>query len=95
MPDVKIKFDQNQLKNLFGAELRKQIDFATAQTLTRAAFDARAAVQDMLRQKLKIKRTFLPNSVVVEKATKQNKTAIIGFADRQFKAPTSASVAAR
>lgn len=56
--------------------------FATAQTLTQVAFDARRAVQKMLHRRLEIKKTFLPKSVVVVKATKQNLEAVIGFMDR-------------
>lgn len=62
----------------------RQARFATVKTLTQVAFDARAKVQSMLRKDLKIKRPFLPGSVVVERATMKTNTpfAVIGFLKR-------------
>lgn len=40
---VQIKFDEKNLKGAFGDQLKKQIKFAFAETLTNAAFDARRA----------------------------------------------------
>ena len=82
MTQIRLEFDERELKGIFGDELKKQMKFATAQTLTNAAFDARRAAQMMVRRRLEIKRTFIPNSIVVVKATKNNPEAIVGFLER-------------
>ena len=82
MASVSIEFDKRALKNLFGDELKKQLRFATAQTLTQVAFDARKATQKMVRRRSNIKRTFLPNSIVVVEAIKFKQDAIVGLLDR-------------
>lgn len=82
MSSVSITFDKRALKGLFGSELKRQLRFATAQTLTQVAWDSRAAVQKMLHRRLDIKKTFLPKSVIVVKATKQHLESVVGFMDR-------------
>jgi len=74
--------DKKLLSTLSPKGLEKQVNFATAKTLTQVAFDSRRKVQAMLRHKLSIKRQFLPRSVVVTKATPKNKEAIVGFLER-------------
>lgn len=60
----------------------KQTAYALARTFTGAAFEARKAVQANLPKWLILRNRFLEQSVIVEKADKQNVTAYVGFHKR-------------
>ena len=63
---------------------RKQIPFATAKALTQTAFDVRRALQNALPRRLDRPTKGIINSVQVDKATKYNVTARVGFAGLGF-----------
>jgi len=60
----------------------KQIPFATAQALNQTAFTARQEIQADIRRNMKLRTDFIPNSVVVTKATKSNLSCSVGLLDR-------------
>ena len=63
---------------------RKQIPFATAKALTQTAFDVRRTLQNALPRRLDRPTKGIINSVQVDKATKYNVTARVGFAGLGF-----------
>ena len=63
---------------------RKQIPFATAKALTQTAFDVRRALQNALPRRLDRPTKGIINSVQVDKATKYDVTARVGFAGLGF-----------
>lgn len=79
---VTITWDKSKLTALTKQELSRQMDFAVAQTLTGAAFEARKDTQTHLKRRLNIKKNFLPGSVVVNRATRQRLESEVGFLDR-------------
>lgn len=60
----------------------KQTAYALARTFTGAAFEARKAVQANIPKWVITRNKFLQQSVIVEKADKQNITAYVGFHKR-------------
>lgn len=60
----------------------KQTAFALAKTFTGAAFEARKATQANLPKWLTLRNRFLAQSIIVQKADKQNMTAYVGFHKR-------------
>jgi hypothetical protein len=83
MITTNLSIDEKKLLATLSKEgLIKQTNFAIAKTLTQVAWDAKSKVTAMLFRHLKIKRQFLPRSVVVVKATPNNQEAIIGFLER-------------
>ena len=63
---------------------RKQIPFATAKALTQTAFDVKRTLQNALPRRLDRPTKGIINSVQVDKATKYNVTARVGFAGLGF-----------
>ena len=66
-----------QLKNV-----EKQSKFALAKTLTGAAWDSRKAIQANLPKWVTLRTPFLSRSVYVNRATKTNLEARVGFGER-------------
>ena len=79
---LNITVDTKKFKIMTDKELNKQVEFAARQANSDTAFDARKAVQEHLESKLNLTRKFIPQSVVVDKATKTNNTAYVGFLSR-------------
>ena len=63
---------------------RKQIPFATAKALTQTAFDVKRTLQNALPRRLDRPTKGIINSVQVDKATKYDVTARVGFAGLGF-----------
>lgn len=79
---VDFKIDASKLTSITKGELAKQARFASAQTLTQAAFDSRARVQRYLPIWLHLKTRFLQRSLVVNRATPKKLKAVVGFLPR-------------
>lgn len=73
---------KDELKGITQDYLSKQMDYATARTLTEAAFSSRAAVQAMLKQKLNIRKPWLPRTVRYSRATHRKLEALVYFIDQ-------------
>lgn len=82
MSAVKIEIDKSKLKALTEKQVVKQGKFAMAMTLTNLAFDVREETQHKLPQWLHITKSFIPRSVVVNKAKVTNLTSQVGFLKR-------------
>lgn len=70
------------LKYLSTGQIDRDIEYSTAQALTRTAFDVRQSTQNRLPTWVNLTRTFLPRSVVVDKATITDQRAFVGFLPR-------------
>jgi hypothetical protein len=81
---IDLKVDGSAFKTLTPENIQKQARFAMAKTLTGAAFEARKATQRHVRRRLNIRRTFFPNSIVVNKATKVKLYSEVGFLERAW-----------
>lgn len=62
--------------------VEKQTRFAAAKTLTGAAYAARKDTMHHVGQKLTLRNRFLPQSIYVVRATKENLVARVGFLKR-------------
>lgn len=78
---IKVKAFSGGALNLM-KKCEKQTAFALAKTFTGAAFEARKATQANLPKWLTLRSSFLERSVIVDRATKQNLTAYVGFHKR-------------
>ena len=78
----KFEIDTSQLKSITKGNLKAQTKFALVGALNNLAFDARKKVQTRLPRWLQLTKRFLPSSVVVDKANKNNMTATVGFLKR-------------
>ena len=78
---LKIKVGASSALNML-KRAEKQSAFALAKTFTGAAFEARKATQANLPKWLTLRNRFLEQSVIVDKADKQNLTATVGFHKR-------------
>lgn len=84
---IKLDFEGDALRRMSDASIKKNSRFAMAKTLTGAAFEARTATQKHLKRRLELKKSFLPKSVVVNKATKVKLYSEVGFLERAWLAP--------
>ena len=83
MLNIRLNIDTSKLGAITRGTLEKQLPFATALALTNVAFEVRRDTQQRLPSWLKINKTkFFTSSVVVEKATKSNLVARVGFLER-------------
>lgn len=83
MLNININIDTKQLGAITKGTLIKQLPFATSLAINNVAFDVRRETQGKLPSWLKITKTqFFTSSVVVEKATKANPVARVGFLER-------------
>ena len=81
---LSVHSDTKQLTAYLNRVQRKQIPFATAKALTQTAFDVRTFLQRALPRFLDRPTKGITKSVQVEKATKYNVTARVGFAGLGF-----------
>jgi len=81
---LSVHSDTKQLTAYLNRVQRKQIPFAAAKALTQTAFDVRLALQKALPRHLDRPTKGIINSVQVDKATKYNVTARVGFAGLGF-----------
>ena len=81
---VSVKSDIKKLTNTLSTIQRKQIPFATSKALNATAFDARKSVQTALDLQLDKPTPYTKRGVQVEKSTKKNLVAQVGFRSRKF-----------
>ena len=81
---MEMKFNTNEFTGLLRDEIQKTLKFSAAQTMTQTAFDVRREVQRKLPQWLNIKRAFLKQSVVVDRANYRDAKpfSVVGFLER-------------
>lgn len=84
---IKLDIDAKKLTKLMKDDLVKQARFASAKTLTGAAFASRKKLQKMLHVWLRINRPFLPKSIVANRATPKKLYSEVGFLDRATLTP--------
>ena len=81
---VSVKSDIKKLTKALSTIQRKQIPFATSKALNATAFDARKSVQAALDVQLDKPTPYTKRGVQVEKSTKKNLVAQVGFRSRKF-----------
>ena len=81
---VSVKSDIKKLTKALSTIQRKQIPFATSKALNATAFDARKSVQTALDVQLDKITPYTKRGVQVEKSTKKNLVAQVGFRSRKF-----------
>jgi hypothetical protein len=81
---VSVKSDIKKLTKALSTIQRKQIPFATSKALNATAFDARKSVQTALDLQLDKPTAYTKRGVQVEKSTKKNLVAQVGFRSRKF-----------
>ena len=81
---IQLKADTKKLTKHLSFIQKQQVPFATSIALNNVAFDARAAVQKALPQKLDRPTKGIINSVQVEKSKKKHLIARVGFAGKGF-----------
>lgn len=85
--NIDIKIDTKRFLIMTNRELKKQVEFGVLKGINDTAFALRKAAQAQVRQDLNITRQFLPQSITVDKATKQRLIARIGFLPRAWMVP--------
>ena len=81
---IDIRADVKDLTKSLNRIQRKQIPFATSKALNATAFDVRKTLQDGLNIHLDRVTSYTKRGVQVEKSTKKNLVAKVGFRSRTF-----------
>ena len=81
---IDIRSDIKELTRSLNRIQRKQIPFATSKALNATAFDVRKTLQDALDIHLDNPTAYTKRGVQVEKSTKRNLVAKVGFRSRKF-----------
>ena len=81
---IDIRSDIKELTRSLNRIQRKQIPFATSKALNNTAFDVRKSLQDGLDIHLDRATPYTKRGVQVEKSTKKNLVAKVGFRSRTF-----------
>ena len=81
---IDIRSDVKQLTKSLNRIQRKQIPFATSKALNATAFDVRKTLQDALDIHLDAPTAYTKRGVQVEKSTKKNLVAKVGFRSKSF-----------
>jgi hypothetical protein len=81
---IDIRSDIKELTKSLNRIQRKQIPFATSKALNATAFDVRKTLQDGLDIHLDRVTSYTKRGVQVEKSTKKNLVAKVGFRSRTF-----------
>ena len=81
---IDIRADVKELTKSLNRIQRKQIPFATSKALNNVAFDVRKSLQDGLDVHLDRPTSYTKRGVQVEKSTKKNLVAKVGFRSRTF-----------
>ena len=81
---IDIRSDIKELTRSLNRIQRKQIPFATSKALNATAFDVRKTLQDALDIHLDNPTSYTKRGVQVEKSTKRNLVAKVGFRSRKF-----------
>ena len=81
---IDIRADVKELTKSLNRIQRKQIPFATSKALNNTAFDVRKSLQDGLDIHLDRPTPYTKRGVQVEKSTKKNLVAKVGFRSRTF-----------
>ena len=81
---IDIRSDIKELTRSLNRIQRKQIPFATSKALNATAFDVRKTLQDALDIHLNNPTPYTKRGVQVEKSTKRNLVAKVGFRSRKF-----------
>jgi hypothetical protein len=81
---IDIRADVKELTKSLNRIQRKQIPFATSKALNNTAFDVRKSLQDGLDIHLDRPTPYTKRGVQVEKSTKKNLVAKVGFRSNKF-----------
>ena len=81
---ISVKSDIKKLSKGLSTIQRKQIPFATSKALNATAFDAQKSVKTALDLQLDKPTAYTKRGVQVEKSTKKNLVAKVGFRSRKF-----------